>query len=240
MADPGDEWKRSYAYRDDVMQPWLAANGLPPVTVISRRSEEVHRPRTMQRGETLYEECVRIASLPSVAYGFKKCSQKEKARPFQWWCERQDWAQSSWQRGEKIVRAIGYDAGEERRVRAKFEAEAEAARYVPRYPLVEAGYDREDCERLIRDAGLPLPHKSACTFCANNTLEEWEELRREEPEAFARAVALSRGANIEVPDVVGLMRCNPHGKRQLHVWAEGGYGACRGGREDPMPCECAT
>lgn len=23
------------------------------------------------------------------------------------------------------------------------------------------------------------------------------------------------------------------------LWAEGGYGACAGGREDDMPCECA-
>ena len=46
-------------------------------------------------------------------------------------------------------------------------------------------------------------------------------------------------ATITAPDVVGLMRCNTHGKRQLHVWAEGGYGASDTGREEEMPCECA-
>jgi hypothetical protein len=62
--------------------------------------------------------------------------------------------------------------------------------------------------------------------------------------AFASAVHLSRAAaeTVESPEVVGLMRCNPHGKRQLHVWAEGGYGGERLGpdREEDMPCECAT
>lgn len=81
--------------------------------------------------------------------------------------------------------------------------------------------------------------KSACTFCPNNTLEEWEELRREEPGAFERAVAMSRAAKIDSPDAIGLMRCNKHGKRQLHVWADGGYSDVRGGEEDEQPCECA-
>jgi hypothetical protein len=48
-------------------------------------------------------------------------------------------------------------------------------------------------------------------------------------------------ATIESPDVVGLMRCNPHGQRQLHVWADGGYPdiAQEKQTENEQPCECA-
>ncbi len=144
------------------------------------------------------------------------------------------------------MKVIGYDAGERRRVIKAFQNTWEDDRFEPWYPLVESGMDRNDCEATILEAGLPLPVKSACTFCPNNTLSEWEDVRREEPEAFASAIAMSRKAAgaIESPDVVGLMRCNPHGKRQLHVWADGGYPgiAQRYDDEDAteaQPCECA-
>jgi hypothetical protein len=117
--------------------------------------------------------------------------------------------------------------------------------YEPWYPLFEAGIDREGCEALIREAGLPPPPKSACTFCPNNQLEEWVRLRERHPDRFAYAVAMSRRAEATVQNdrVVGLMRCNPRGKRQLHVWADGGYPDLPAPRaandDDTMPCECA-
>lgn len=33
------------------------------------------------------------------------------------------------------------------------------------YPLVDMRLTRRDCVEIIRDAGLPVPHKSACWFC---------------------------------------------------------------------------
>lgn len=245
MADPGSERRRTTQFRDEVMQPWLAAHGLPQIIVVNRIDEGRHRPRAW-RLETLEQECLRIGALPSAAFGRKKCSAKYKAEPQRWWLERQPWAQALWARGGKITKVLGYDAEEGRRAEKSaadgWKTQVELDRFQMWFPLFEAGLDREACERLIADAGLPSPGKSACTYCPNNTLEEWEDLRREEPEAFARAVAMSRTASsVSTPDVVGLMRCNEHGKRQLHVWADGGYGTeIRSGREDDMPCECAT
>lgn len=240
MADPGSERRATIAYRDEVLPAWLDRVGFPRVTVIDRVSEGRGRPRTW-RLETLEEECLRIGSVPSIAYGSGKCSQKYKGDTQRWWLAKQPFAQAAFDRGEKVIKAIGYDVDERHRVRSAFPAAWEAKHCSPWYPLVDAGIDRDDCEELIRSEGLPVPPKSACTFCPNNTLEEWEDLRREEPEAFARAVAMSRNAesSITSPDVVGLMRCNEHGKRQLHVWADGGYGEVRSGREEDQPCECA-
>lgn len=73
MADPGSEWPATHRYREEVMQPWLANHGWPVIEVISRQQEGALRERAW-RLETLYEECERIQSLPSVAYGYKKCS----------------------------------------------------------------------------------------------------------------------------------------------------------------------
>lgn len=242
MADPGSERRTTLAYRDEVMQPYLARVGMPPVTVLNRIEEGQHRPRAW-RLETLEQECLRIGSIPSVAYGYKKCSGKYKGEPQRWWLERQPWAQALWAAGGKVTKVLGYDADEGRRVEKALSVDwasaQERTRFAYWYPLYEAGLDREACVDLVERAGLPAPGKSACTFCPNNTLAEWQEIRRDEPEAFARAVAMSRAAKIDAPDVVGLMRCNPHGKRQLHVWADGGYPDVAGGHEDDQPCECA-
>mgnify|MGYP001583448261 CR=1 FL=1 len=239
MADPGSERRHTVYFRDVVLPPWLAARGFPPVTVVNRIDEGQHVKRAW-RLETLRDECLRLKALPSVAYGWKKCSAKYKGDTQRWWVARQPWAQAEWSAGFKIAKVIGYDGGEERRALKAFQNAWENARFEPWYPLYDERIDREGCEALILAAGLPLPGKSACTFCPNNKLEEWEQLRREEPDRFEEAVAMSRNAEVDSPDVVGFMRCNPHGKRQLHVWAEGGYEGGLGGRDDEeeMPCEC--
>jgi hypothetical protein len=240
MADPGSERIGTIHYRDNILPSWLYSVGFPQVEVITRIEEGRHVQRAW-RLETLRDECMRIGALPSVAYGWKKCSAKYKGDTQRWWAARQPWAQEEWAAGRKLIKVIGYDAGELRRVKKAFQNEWEDARFAPYYPLVDAGLDRDGCETLILGAGLPLPPKSACKFCPNNTLEEWEQLRDDDPKGFGEAVKMSRNAapNIESPEVVGLMRCNPHGKRQLHVWADGGYAGAMGGREDDLPCECA-
>lgn len=100
---------------------------------------------------------------------------------------------------------------------------------------------------LIQKEGLPVPPKSSCTFCPNNTLDEWKQLFREEPKKFAEAVELSRNSQVTAPDTVGLMRCSRHGERQLHEWADGKYESkptdpledCGDVDNEEMPCECA-
>ncbi len=101
------------------------------------------------------------------------------------------------QRRQRVVRAIGFEAGEERRsykhvVKAiGLDATEEHRRTWARspsnktkrpsrqqwldehyfaywYPLMDWLYDRERCKRIIADAGLPVPIKSACFFCLAN------------------------------------------------------------------------
>lgn len=58
------------------------------------------------------------------------------------------------------------------------------------YPLLELGLRRTDCQRIIRSAGLPIPRKSACWFCPMKKPAEWLDMRRDEPELFAKACDL--------------------------------------------------
>ena len=50
--------------------------------------------------------------------------------------------------------------------------------YDYRYPLREWGWDRSRCAARIRDAGLPVPFKSACFFCGAAKPDEIRTLPR--------------------------------------------------------------
>ena len=75
-----------------------------------------------------------------------------------------------------VVKAIGLDAGEEHRLtwakneptkdkRLSREAWLDQRYFSYWYPLMEWGYDRETCNRIIAKEGWPVPIKSACFFC---------------------------------------------------------------------------
>ena len=63
-----------------------------------------------------------------------------------------------------------------------------------RYPLIEMGLSRDDCERIIAEAGLPVPPKSGCWFCPFQKQARWHQLKREEPDLFERALFLEGNA----------------------------------------------
>jgi hypothetical protein len=69
------------------------------------------------------------------------------------------------------------------------------------YPLVGIGDDtglklnRLDCERIIRDSGLPVPGKSACYFCPFHKQARWSDMARQRPDLFAKSVALEELLN---------------------------------------------
>lgn len=58
------------------------------------------------------------------------------------------------------------------------------------YPLLDLGLRRVDCMKIIADAGLPVPPKSACWFCPLKSLKGWAELRRDRPQLFEKAATL--------------------------------------------------
>jgi hypothetical protein len=60
----------------------------------------------------------------------------------------------------------------------------------PGNPLLDLRLRRTDCIGIIRDAGLPVPPKSACWFCPLHSPEDWADMRRSDPDLFARACDL--------------------------------------------------
>lgn len=60
---------------------------------------------------------------------------------------------------------------------------------VNRYPLLEMGLSREDCRKIIEDAGLK-PVKSRCYFCPY--IGDWGQFKSDHPAAFKKAVVMDR------------------------------------------------
>ena len=63
------------------------------------------------------------------------------------------------------------------------------------YPLIELGLRRNDAHKIITDAGLPTPPKSACFFCPFHRPQTWAEQARDEPELFERSAQLEDTLN---------------------------------------------
>jgi hypothetical protein len=189
------------------MRPWLAARGLPGVQVVR------YVPRRSRHGiyRSLEQECLLAATLPSLAFGYKKCSLKWKRGPMDAYVRSWSQAQGAWRRGGKVVRAIGYDAGPKDSKRAwNLTGDDQYAYW---YPLRDWNWDRERCAAEIAAAGLPVPMKSACFFCPASKPAEIAWLAREHPELAARILEMERVAKPNLTKIDGLWRRPVKGAR---------------------------
>ena len=78
FADTGNEQPHTYEYLP-IMNQWLAVHSMPEITIVNYVD---------QNGDilTLEQECLRSGTLPSLAYGYKRCSLKHKAEPQEKYC----------------------------------------------------------------------------------------------------------------------------------------------------------
>ena len=198
FADVGAERPEIYAFLHE-MNDWLRVRGLPPITVV----ENVDR---FGQRLTLEQECLRAHTLPSIAFGHKRCSLKHKIAPQDKFCNHHPGCRADWAKGRCVTKYIGYDAGEGRRRERARERDAADRKYCKVYPLMDWGWTREDCIRTIRRAGLSVPGKSSCFFCPSMKKQEILALRDQHPELLARALALEANAQERLITVKGLGR----------------------------------
>lgn len=199
FADTGDgnaEKPETYAYLP-IIGAWLAQVGFPPITTV--RYQPTRAPYS-----TLEGKCLANETLPSLAFGKHSCSIVFKIEPQHKYLKTWKPAIDAWAAGFKVIKAIGYDNGEQDcRRRAKADravakkaaaGHSDARRYEYWYALQEWGIDRIQCLELIESAGLPVPMKSACWFCPASKKSEIIWLRDTHRRLFDRAVAMEKGA----------------------------------------------
>jgi hypothetical protein len=60
-----------------------------------------------------------------------------------------------------------------------------------RFPLIERGMNRGDCQWLIAKMGWPDPPRSSCWMCPNHLQAEWRDVRSD-PDDWRKAVTFDR------------------------------------------------
>jgi hypothetical protein len=192
FADTGAENPRTYEHII-IVNEWLEKIGFPQIiTVMQVKSDGTPNP--------LYEYCIEKKALPSIAYGYKTCSQKHKIAPQDKYVNNLEYAKDIWKAGNKITRFIGYDANEHHRIGKNYSND----KYIYEYPLVDWGWGRDECIEAIKRAGLPQAGKSACFFCPSSKPKEILQLKREYPLLMKKALYME--SNAELTSVKGLGR----------------------------------
>lgn len=197
FADTGGEKPETYAYIRSVVQPWLVSVGFPPVITVR------YLPVRVQY-MTLEGNCLDNKTLPSLAFGYKKCSLKWKRQPQDKYCNSWAPARQCWSFGGRVIKAIGYDAGPADSRRAHHIGDDDKYSYW--YPLRDWGWDREQCKRQIAAEGLLVPMKSSCFFCPASKPEEIDWLVQHHPNLAERIVAMEANAAGNNTKIEGLWR----------------------------------
>lgn len=163
FANVGSEKKETYEYIP-ILRKWLKKVGFPELTVV--RYEPDRAPYRSLEGNLILN-----ATFPGATIGKGNCTMKFKVEPQNKWVKNWPEARLAWQKGEKVLRLIGFEADEEGRLKradakahaGKIRSEAkkkgrknkdgipdEAKRYEFRYPLMEWGMTLDDCIHEIQ------------------------------------------------------------------------------------------
>jgi 3'-phosphoadenosine 5'-phosphosulfate sulfotransferase (PAPS reductase)/FAD synthetase len=198
FADTGAEQPHTYTFIDTFNQ-WLTSHGLPQITPVFYSDKFGNRLN-------LEDECLRSGTLPSIAYGYKKCSLKHKIGIQDKYCNNLSACKAVWDADERCNKFIGYDRGETRRIQHAAKHDAKDKKYTKHYPLIDWDWSREDCQEVIEAAGLPTPGKSSCFFCPSMKKAEIQALWERYPQLWERAIDIERMALPNLTSIKGLGR----------------------------------
>jgi hypothetical protein len=201
FSDTGGEHPETYAYISGVMDRWLAKafKGGPhhPGRVVKIATATIQGSGGWGTNYTLEQKCLNNHSLPGISLGKHQCSSIWKIG-----------AQASWfkvalasgdipkpKAGKKIVRAIGYDATEQKRLSGHSTyvlKDEERKGNVTWTPLMEWGWDRARCIAEIQAELGCVPRKSSCWFCGAMKPEEIVMLAEDHPDLLERAILMEQ------------------------------------------------
>lgn len=164
---------------------------------------------------SLLANCLINRTLPSLAFGYGKCSLKFKGNVMDSWIKgvsrgpnkKPAWDAYIWAKGQgnKVTKLIGYDNGP---IDARRSIDVhECADFYYRYPLREEWkLDRDGCIEVIKRHGYKVPPKSSCVFCPAMKPFELVELLETEPHMFLLALYVEAYALPGLTGIEGLWR----------------------------------
>lgn len=171
---PG-EWPGTYRHIREVVLPLCRQEGIP-----FHWLDGTTYP--IRDASSLFEWFAARGQIPTASK--RTCTVAAKTERFEAWM-------ADHLPGQEVEVWIGFEAGEEDRAAKDPNAgTGKASLRRNRFPLIEAGLCRCLCEQLVRNAGFPVPRKSACTFCPMGSKGDWQTLARELPATFAQIAKL--------------------------------------------------
>ena len=178
MADVGDEKPETIAYIERYMKPFFRKHNIRFVIV--------------SKGISLYQYCINEKLIPT--RNFRWCTEKFKISPIRKWVRTELKATKN----NPVYQDIGFSYDEYWR--------ADGGKHDPKYliseyPLVDNKITREECFKIILDAGFPVPPKSGCFYCPFAKKKEWQELKVKYPELWENAVTLEKN-NARYPEML--------------------------------------
>jgi hypothetical protein len=97
-----------------------------------------------------------------------------------------------------------------------------------RWPLIDAEMSRRRCLAWLERRGYPIPGKSACVWCPYHNDEMWRQMKANQPEDFAVAVAFDAAIRDGSKGMRGTLFVHrsrlPLDQADLSTWADRGQG----------------
>jgi 3'-phosphoadenosine 5'-phosphosulfate sulfotransferase (PAPS reductase)/FAD synthetase len=214
MVDVGYERASTWRHVREVIQPRLAKVGVE--LVVLRAANYTDLALVDRRGFVVLPAHRRLQD-GKVSKLHTHCNEAWKVAVTRRWLRAQ-----GVQRAEQWLGIAADEAGRARTSRLQW--------MTLRHPLIELGLTRADCVYLLGQCGWPMPPRTSCWLCPNQTNAEWLRMAHEEPQEFAKACEAERQIQRTHPDVWLHHSCLPlaeWARRQMApspVQAPGGRG----------------
>lgn len=164
FADTGAEQPETYEYLEYIRKKVQSYN-LEITTVQSKEG-------------SLYDYCLNKKILPM--RNLRWCTDRWKRKPLT------DFRNDIMGESDDFRVVIGIDKGEEHRA-FRWRNDIHSS-----FPLIEKGFDREDCIQSIKDMNWRIPKKSGCWFCPYAKMKDFKELKISNPQLFNKLCELEK------------------------------------------------
>jgi len=176
FSDTGAEQPETYQYIEDYLYPFCLSKGLSWIT------GRMYRGGKTKRFYGLPEFCRERRIIPIIQRRW--CTHEFKINPL-----HRVLKQCGATPSHVAISDVGISADEAHRLRNN----EDNPKYVrSEYPLAWNGITREECKRIITEAGFPIPPKSGCTFCPFQKKTQLMRLMHDQPVKFQEAMELEK------------------------------------------------
>lgn len=175
IADTGREGSETWEYTDAYVRPLLATKGIE-IEVVPHSLATVDL--YSKKGELLIPAWTKPNGQMSTF-----CSVEWKRRPVARFLRQRGYGPK-----KPVDMWIGISIDEW--MRAKGNSGVAWQSYL--YPLIDLHISRDDCKRIVMDAGLPEPPKSSCWMCPWRSEHQFARLRDRYPDDYTAAIQLDQ------------------------------------------------